>query len=94
MRPPPLVVAAGALVLFQVVLKEPAPTAEERAAAMAALKSIASAPDGFRGAHRSAESSLEKENRIRESSVSSAVEYLQARLNIRIERREPAAPTL
>jgi len=85
------VIVAGALLLFQVVLKEPAPTAEERAAAMAALKTITSAPQELQGFLGAAESPLDKERRILEKSVSSAVEYLQARLNIRIERREPPA---
>jgi len=84
-----LAVVAGALVLFQVVLREPSPSAEDRAAARAVIKSIVAAPDGFRSALTGAESSLEKEQRILEKSVASAVEYLQARLNIRIERRNP-----
>jgi hypothetical protein len=85
------VIVAGALILFQVVLKEPAPTAEERAAAMAALKTITSAPQELQGFIGAAESPLDRERRVLEKSVSSAVEYLQARLNIRIERREPPA---
>jgi hypothetical protein len=94
LRPLPVAAAAtfivaGALLLFQVVLKEPAPTAEERAAAMAALKTITSAPQGLQGFLGAAESPLARERRVLEKSVSSAVEYLQARLNIRIERREP-----
>lgn len=88
------VVVAGALLLFQVVLKEPAPTAEERAAAMAALKTITSAPQELQGFLGAAESPLDKERRILEKSVSSAVEYLQARLNIRIERRMPPAKSI
>jgi hypothetical protein len=87
-----LVIVAGALILFQVVLKEPAPTTEDRAAAMASLKTITSAPKGWQGVVRQAESPLDEERRILEKSVSSAVEYLQARLNIRIERREPQKP--
>lgn len=86
-----LVFAAGALVLFQLVLKEPAPTAEDRASAMAALRAITSAPAEFQGVVGQAESPLDKERRVLENSFSSAVEYLQARLNIRIERREPRA---
>jgi len=86
-----LVIVAGALVLFQLVLKGPAPTAEERAEAMAALKTITSAPGEFQGVIGAAESPLDKERRVLERSVTSAVEYLQARLNIRIERREPPA---
>lgn len=84
-----LVLVAGALVLFQAVLKKPAPTVEERAAALAALKTITSAPEGLQGVIVEAESPLDKERKILEKSVSSAVEYLQARLNIKIERREP-----
>lgn len=84
-----LVIASAAVLLFLVVLRKPAPRPEDRAAARAALKSIVAAPDGFQGAVIEAESSLDKERRILERSIASAVEYLQARLNIRIERRDP-----
>lgn len=84
-----LAVAAAAFFVLRVVPREPVLTAADRVAARAAFKSIVAAPDGFRGALTEAESSLEKEKRIWESSVVSAVEYLQARLNIRIERRDP-----
>ncbi len=84
-----LAVAAAAFLVFRTVPRAPMPTAEDQAAARAAFKSLVAAPDGFRGALTGAESSLEKEKRIWESSVVSAVEYLQARLNIRIERRDP-----
>ena len=84
-----LVIVAGVLVLFQIVLKEPAPTAGDRAAAMAALRTLSSAPEGLQGVIGGAESSLDQERRSLERSVSSAFEYLQARLNIKIERREP-----
>jgi hypothetical protein len=85
-----LVVLAGMLVLFQVVLREPPPNAQDRAAAMAALKTLSSGPDRLQGVIGEAESSLERERRILEQSVTSAVEYLQARLNIRIERKDAA----
>lgn len=83
-----LFVVAGALVLFRVVLREPSPSPQERAAALAAFKSITAVPNGFQGIFIEAESSLANERAILEKSVLSAVEYLQARLNIRIERRE------
>ena len=83
-----LAIAAAGLFLFQVVLREPAPKLQDRAAAQAAMKSIFAAPDGFRGALAEAESSLDRERRILERSVASAAEYLQARLNIKIERRK------
>jgi hypothetical protein len=86
-----LVIVAGGFVLFQLVLKTPAPTAADRAAAMAALRTITSAPAELQGFVGQAESPLDRERRILENSVSSAVAYLQARLNIRIERREPPA---
>jgi len=86
-----LAVVAGALIFFQVVLKEPASSAEERAAALAALRTITTAPAGIQGVLREAESPLDRERRVLERSVTSAVEYLQARLNIKIERREPPA---
>ncbi|MCK7481369.1 MAG: hypothetical protein M0C28_32420 [Candidatus Moduliflexus flocculans] len=87
-----LALAAAAFLVFRTVPRAPMPSAEDRAAARAAFESIVAAPDGFRGAFTEAESSLEKEKRIWESSVVSAVEYLQARLNIRIERRDEPRP--
>ncbi len=85
-----LVVAAAAFLVFRTGLRPTAPGAVDGAAARAALRSLASAPEGLRGALTEAESSLEKEKRILEKSVVSAVEYLQARLNIKIERRDAA----
>lgn len=87
-----LVVVAAALVLSQVVLKESPPSVQDRAAARAAIKSLTSAPEGLQGVIGGAESSLEREGRILERSLSSAVEYLQARLNIKIERKETPKP--
>jgi hypothetical protein len=85
-----LIVAAAAFLVFRTVPRVPTPlTSGDRAAARTAFKSIVAAPNEFRGALTGAESSLEKEKRILERSVASAAEYLQARLNIRIERRDP-----
>jgi hypothetical protein len=86
-----LAVVAGALVLYQVVLREPAPTGEERTTALATLRTIAAAPAEVKSAIKKAESPLDRERRVLGESVASAVEYLQARLNIKIERREPPA---
>jgi hypothetical protein len=86
-----LAVVAAALVLFRVVPREPGPAAGERMAALAALRTIASAPGEISGALQEAESPLDRERRVLERSVASAVEFLQARLNIKIERREPPA---
>jgi len=86
-----LVVVAAALVLFRVVPRASVPSAEDRAAARATIAELQSAPGKLRGVIGGAESSLETERRILERSLSSAVEYLQARLNIKIERREPPA---
>lgn len=86
-----LVVVAGALVFFQLVLKRSEPAATERAAVLATLRTITTAPAEVRGAIKEAESPLDRERQVLEKSVTSAVEYLQARLNIRIERREPPA---
>jgi hypothetical protein len=85
-----LMVAASALVLFLVVRPGPGPalTSAEKRAVIASLKSVTAAPAEFRVAVMEAESSLARERQILERSVLSAVEYLQARLNIRIERRE------
>jgi hypothetical protein len=83
-----LVVAASALVIFLVVRREPALTSAEKRAVIASLKSVTAAPAEFRLAVAEAESSLARERQILERSVLSAVEYLQTRLNIRIERKE------
>jgi hypothetical protein len=82
-----LVVAASALILFRVVRPGPGLTSAEKLAVIAGLKSVAAAPAEFRLAAVEAESSLTKERQILERSVLSAVEYLQARLNIKIERK-------
>ena len=87
-----LAVVASVLVLFLVVLREPPPSAQDRAAARAAIKRLSSAPEGLQGVLGDAESSLERERRILERSISSAAEYLQARLNIRIERKGTPKP--
>jgi hypothetical protein len=83
-----LVVAASALVIFLVVRREPALTSAEKRAVIASLKSVTAAPAEFRVAVAEAESSLTRERVILEKSVLSAVEYLQARLNIRVERKQ------
>lgn len=87
-----LVVVAAALVLFRLVPQAPTPSAEDRAAARAAIAELQSAPGKLQGIIGGAESSLERERRILERSLSSAVEYLQARLNIKIERKEAPKP--
>jgi hypothetical protein len=81
-----MLVAAG-FVLFRVISREPAPSAENRVAARAAIKTLTSAPEGLPGVFGEAESSLDKERQILERSITSAVDYLQARLNIRVERK-------
>jgi hypothetical protein len=84
-----IVLAAAGLILFRVIPREPAPSAEDRVAARAAIRVLTSAPQGLRGVVGGAESSLDKERQILERSVASAFDYLQARLNIKIERRTP-----
>jgi len=86
-----IVLVAAGLVLFRVALREPAPSAEDRIAARAAIKELALAPEELRGAIGEAESSLVRERQILEKSIVSAVDYLQARLNIKVERRSPPA---
>jgi hypothetical protein len=83
-----LVVVAAALVLFRVIPREPAPSAEDRAAARAAIARLQAAPATLQGVIGEAESSLENERLILERSLTAAVEYLQARLNIKIERKD------
>jgi hypothetical protein len=86
-----IVLLAAGLVLWQVVLRDPRPSSEDRAAALASLRSIAAAPESLPGVILGPESSLAREREILERSIASAVEYLQARLNIKIERRTPPA---
>ena len=86
-----LILVAAGLVLFQVGRRDARPSDKDRASARAAIKRLTSAPENIQGVIGEAESSLEKERRILESSISSAAEYVQARLNIRIERRDPPA---
>jgi len=85
-----LVVVVSALIIFRVVGRGPGPglTSAEKQAVIASLKSVAAAPAEFRLAAAEAESSLARERVILERSVLSAVEYLQARLNIRVERKQ------
>lgn len=87
-----LTVLAAALVLFQVVLKGPSPATEGRPAALPSLKAITAAAEGLPTVVADAESSLDKERRILEKSIASAFEYLQAQLNIRIERGDRPKP--
>jgi hypothetical protein len=82
-----VLVAAG-LVLFRVIPRGTVPSAEDRVAAQAAIRTLTSAPEGLQGVIGEAESSLDKERRILERSIASAVDYIQARLNIRVERKE------
>lgn len=81
-----VVVAAGVLV-FQAT-RRPTPAApQDLAAARATLKSLTAAPAGLPGALGAAESSLDKERQVVERSLMAAADYVQARLNIKIERK-------
>lgn len=83
-----LVVVVSAFVLIRIAGREPAPSPLEKKTALAALQSVSSVPAEFQGAVVEAESYLANESLILEKSVLSAVEYLQARFNIKIERKE------
>lgn len=85
-----LVVVAAGFLVYRLVVPGPRPTAEDRAAAQAAIKTLVAAPESVQGALVGAESSLEQERRVLEKSIAWAAEYLQARLNIKIERKGPA----
>jgi hypothetical protein len=89
-----LIVVAAVLLVFRVVRPRPSPSPFESEAAIAALKSMTAAPDRFQGVVTEAESPLARERQILERSVLSAVEYFQARLNIRIERKKEAPKTV
>jgi hypothetical protein len=86
-----LVLVAAGVLLFRVARQEAVPSPQDTAAVLAALRSVAAAPAAFPEAVASAETSLDKERRVLEASLASAVEYLQARLNVKIERRKPAS---
>jgi hypothetical protein len=83
-----LVVVAAAVVLFQVNRPGLSVSPQQMAAARAAIKSLTSAPQGLEGMVGQAESSLDRERRVLEKSLSSAVDYLQARLNVTVERKD------
>jgi hypothetical protein len=85
-----LLVAATAVVLFQVNRPGPAMSPREIAAARTAIKTLTSAPQELPGVVGRAESSLDRERQILEKSLFSAVDYLQARLNIKVERKDRA----
>jgi hypothetical protein len=76
------------IVLTQFVLREPGLSLADRQAALAALKSVTAAPGDLGGAVVEVESSLDREREILETSILSALEYLQERLNIKVERRD------
>ena len=82
-----LAVAAAGLILARVVLREPVPTPAEREAAFAALRSVTAAPGEFQGAVAEVESPLDRERQVLEKYVLSTVDYLQARLNIKVGRK-------
>jgi hypothetical protein len=88
-----LAVVAGVLVLSRQISKTAAPSEEERAAAMEAIRSLSAAPSQLPEIAADAESPLMMERQILERSLSSAVEFLQDRLNIKIERRRQIPPS-
>ena len=95
----PLPAAAAALILVAVsgivvarATRRPAANPQDVIAAKAALKSLATAPEGIPGVLGQAESSLDKERRVLERSLVAAADYLQSLLNIRIERKNQAKP--
>ena len=83
-----LAVVVGGIILFRVLPGNPEPTAAEMKAALADLKYVTEVSNEFRGVVVNAESSMDREYRILEKSVRGAFEYLQAGLNIKIERKK------
>ena len=97
LRPLPLAsaaVALGALLLVMAlaVLRQPGFSPADRREALAALKSATAAPEELGGAVAGAEYSLERERQILEQSILSALDYLQKRLDIKVERRDRQEP--
>ena len=92
LRPLPVAAAAlllvvAAVIIFRTGRPTPSLNPQDLAAARATIKSLTSAPAELRGVVGEAESSLDKERRVLERSLASAADYLQARLNIKIERK-------
>ena len=83
-----LVVIVSAMVLFRVILREPALTIADKNAAIAGLISFAAIPNELQGAVAQAESPLVRERLILENSILSAIDFFQTGLNIRIERKQ------
>jgi hypothetical protein len=83
-----LVVAVATLILFRVLPRPASISALEREKALVELKTIMAELGQFEGVIEGAESTLASERAILEQSVLSAVEYLQDRLNIKVEWRE------
>jgi hypothetical protein len=88
-----LLIVATAVVLFRVDRPGPAVNPQQMAEARSAIRSLTTAPEGLRGVVGEAESSLDKERRVLEKSLASAADYLQARLNIKVERKGSAKST-
>jgi len=80
---------AGAAIALFLVVRRPEPLSSlEKATAIAAVKSVTSAPSRLGGFLEGPETALAQEREILEKSFLSAVEYFQDRLNIRVEVRD------
>jgi len=82
-----VIILAVGVFLFRLVPGKPGPTAAATKAAFADLKFVTAVPDELQSAVAKAESSLVRERLLLEKSFLSVYDYLQARLNIRIERK-------
>jgi len=93
LRPLPVAAAALALavtagvIVFQTTRRPSPANPQDLVAMKEALKSLTSAPVGIPGVLGRAESSLDKERQVLERSLVAAADYLQSRLNIKIERK-------
>ncbi len=83
-----LVLAGSAIALFLVIRRPEPLSPKEKESAIAAVKSLTSAPARFGGLLDDAEASFEKERVILEKSVLSAMQYFQDRLHIKVELRD------
>jgi len=80
---------AGGVFLFRGLRSGSVFTPEKARAAMTELRRVTAIPEDWPVVLTAAESSLERERLVLENSARSAYAFLQDRLNITIERKEP-----
>lgn len=82
-----ILVAVSGIIVARATRRPVAANPQDLAAMRTAFKNLTSAPEGIPGVLGQAESSLDKERQVLERSLVAAADYLQSRLNIKIERK-------